>query len=122
MRDSLRRVAFVLYHGIFFTLHTYATPHVDRRGQTIIGYEMISPVGETIFAGEDFAGSQIHADDSDGTLRALLSFLTLRPGDTDRDYFANYTAVQWAFVREHAEWMSEWAVDVCCPFLDLAHD
>ena len=39
----------------------------------------------------------MHADDADATLRALLGFLTLRPGDTDADYFDGYTQRQRAF-------------------------
>src|SRR4051812_20660495 len=118
MRDSLRRVAFVLSPGVFFTLHTYATPRVDARGQTVIGYELISPTGDVVFAGEDFVGSPMHSDDSDSALRALLSFLTLRPGDTDRDYFDTYTPVQWAFVDDHAEWLADWAMVDGAPFVD----
>jgi hypothetical protein len=40
----------------------------------------------------------LHADDSLETVASLLTFLTLRPGDTDADYFAGYTPAQmeWA--------------------------
>jgi hypothetical protein len=62
-----------------------------------IGYELCGPSGVVLFRGTDFGPSPCHADDSDETLRALLSFLLLRPGDTDRDYFAGYSAEQLAF-------------------------
>jgi hypothetical protein len=83
--DTLRNVR--LARG--YTLRTWATPRTDSRGQTIIGYSLRDVDGETVFEAEDFAGSPMHADDSDETLRSLLSFLTLRPGDTDAEYFAN---------------------------------
>jgi len=32
-----------------------------------------------------------------------MSFLTLRPGDTDDEYFAAYTEAQRAYCGQHAE-------------------
>jgi hypothetical protein len=49
--------------------------------------------------------------DSDESVRALLSFLTLRPGDTDAEYFENYTQEQLDFANEHAEMLSMYAID-----------
>ena len=37
------------------------------------------------------------------TVAAIMGFLTLRPGDTDRDYFDSYTAEQIEFRDTHAE-------------------
>lgn len=56
-------------------------------------------VGEPpIFTGDDFGPSPM--DDPLGYRSALslMTFLTLRPGDTDRDYFDAYTPAQlvWA--------------------------
>jgi hypothetical protein len=53
--------------------------------------------GWIIFEGEDFAGSPMDADDSDETVAALLTFLTLRRGDTDAEYFESYTPEQLAW-------------------------
>jgi hypothetical protein len=98
------------HHGPKFRIITWVTDRTDRRGQTIIGYRFteIQPYGrpEVIFCGEDFAGSPLHADDSDETLKALLGFITLRPGDTDREFFEKYTARQLRFANEHAEILS----------------
>ena len=81
-----------------YELHTYDTGRRDNRGQTVIGYTFGPCGAPSIFSGEDFAGSPMDADDSDETLRNLLGFLTLRPGDTDAEYFATYNARQldWA--------------------------
>lgn len=111
-RDTLRRVILRPYRpGLpHFSLHMWATPHVDWRGQTRIGYELRQHTPGTkpvvLFTGEDFCGSPMHADDSDATVAALLGFLTLRPGDTDADYFENYTPAQLDFCAQHAEALS----------------
>jgi hypothetical protein len=59
-----------------------------------------------LFEGEAFAGSPLHADDSDATVAALLAFLTLRPGDTDSEYFDGYSPAQLHFAERHAEVLS----------------
>jgi hypothetical protein len=84
-----------------FTLTLYDTHRRDARGQTNLGYKLArreAGKSEMLFEGEDFSGSPMHADDSDETVMSLLSFLTLKPGDTDADYFENYTPRQlkWA--------------------------
>jgi hypothetical protein len=91
-RDILRHVR--LETG--YVLRTWDTGRM-RRGRTCVGYVLLAPDGAAIFEGDDFCPSPLHADDSDATLRALLGFLTLRPGDTDREYFDGYTPAQRAF-------------------------
>lgn len=92
--------------GPSFGLTTWATDGTDDRGQTQIAYRLTmrdNAVTTVLFDGTDFHGSPMHADDSDATVVALMEFLTLRPGDTDADYFANYTPAQMAYVTAHAE-------------------
>ena len=113
MRDTLRRVRLEALRERAFILEVWATDRTDRRGQTVLGYELTDPEGETVFEGEDFAGSPLHADDSDETLRALLGFLTLRPGDTDSDYFEDYTERQKRFCDEDAESLALYADEEC---------
>lgn len=84
-------------------VRTYYAGFDSFSGKTRIGYTF-GRVGESpIFAGEDFYASPLHADDSDDTIRSLLGFLTLRPGDTDYDYFDGYTPEQIAFRDSDAE-------------------
>lgn len=113
--DALRTIRFRPYMpgaGPSFTLRTFATDRTDKRGQTIIAYELFErPADDSkpavlLFSGEDFAGSPCHADDSDDSIGALMGFLTLRPGDTDADYFANYSDDQLAYCHAHAEALS----------------
>ena len=96
--EPLRRVRLETGH----TLRTWDTGRTAGGGmmaRTRIGYELCGPDGARIFRGTDFRGSPLHADDSDDALRALLGFLTLRPGDTDREYFDGYTPAQRAFAE-----------------------
>lgn len=76
-----------------FTLRLWDTGARDWRGQSKLAYEL-KDGRAVVFAGDDFAGSPMHADDSPATVAGLLTFLTLKPGDTDREYFANYTPEQ----------------------------
>ena len=97
--------------GPTFRLRLWATNRRDSRGQDYLRYEFSqtdvgSRKSHVIFEGSDFSGSPMDADDSLVTARGLLRFLTLRPGDTDDDYFANYTPEQHDFARQHAETLS----------------
>lgn len=65
-------------------------------GGSVLGYELKSG-GKTIFTGEDFGSSPLHAIDSLDTVYSLLGFLTLQPGDTDDDHFEKYTPEQIAW-------------------------
>jgi hypothetical protein len=98
--DSLRHVRLESGH----TLQTWDTGRTRGTGmmaRTCVAYELRDPAGALLFAGADFRPSPMHADDSDETLRGLLGFLTLRPGDTDREYFDDYTPAQLAFARSN---------------------
>ncbi len=94
--DALRHVRLETGH----TLRTWDTGRTRGAGMMArarIGYELCDPAGKVLFCGTDFGPSPMHADDADETLRGLCGFLFLRPGDTDRDYFADYSAEQLAF-------------------------
>ena len=107
----LRLVRFRPYrkgHGPTFSLELYDMPGQSER----IGYSLRQhDRGKTtvIFHGRDFRPSPLHAWDSDDTVAAIMGFLTLRLGDTDRDYFDGYTAEQIAFRDTHAETLA-WEV------------
>lgn len=118
-KDSyLRRVVLRPYakgHGPSFALTLWETGRTDALGKSILRYRftqcpgILSKPGQrrvepiVLFTGTDFACAPGYALDSNRTAHALINFLTLKPGDTDADYFAEYTPAQLKFAEEHAE-------------------
>jgi len=84
-----------------------------RDGKSVLHYALFDgtqPYGKGIvFEGEDFCASPMHAIDSDATVAALLSFLSLQTGDTDAEYFDTYTPAQLAWRDRRAEGLSLYA-------------
>jgi hypothetical protein len=120
-QNVLRRVVFSPYRrgmGPTFRLVTWDTFRTVPNGpQQQLGYRLTmhdnytgpgcAPSYRTvIFEGEDFGCSPMHAIDSDDALEGIMSFLTLRPGDTDEEYFASYTPSQLEYCDQHAEALS----------------
>ena len=93
--------------GPTFSLITWDCGKQYRNGpQWQVGYRLTmreNGKSKTIFCGEDFGCSPLHAIDSDACVKDLMGFLTLRPGDTDREYFENYTPEQLEYCEQHAE-------------------
>jgi hypothetical protein len=106
VRDSLLRAGYLRSVTIDgWRIRSYYAGFDSFSGKTRIGYTFgrAFDTEAPLFEGEDFYASPLHADDSDEAVRALLGFLTLRPGDTDAEYFEGYTPEQLAFSEEHAE-------------------
>jgi len=76
-----------------------------RHGKDILAYEFYYR-DVLVFEGSDFGCAPMHAIDSDRTIGALLSFLSLKPGDTDAEYFESYTPEQMAFAEAEGENLS----------------
>lgn len=99
-----------------YVLHTWDTYKRDGRGafgRCWIGYAFYREGElEPLFVGDDFSPPPSQSIDSDESLRSLLGFLTLRPGDTDSEYFEKYTDAQRAFAESEAEDLSFWGLDV----------
>jgi hypothetical protein len=95
-----------------YRLITWDTPNRCSTGQWQIGYAFYEPGNEDpLFIGEDCGVSPMHTVDSDEALRALLGFLTLKPGDTDQEYFDAYTPRQLAWCKSKAEELQEWGFE-----------
>ena len=89
-------------HGPTFSLELYdVLGQSERIGYTLRQHDHGKTV--VIFEGRDFRPSPLHAWDSGETVAAIMGFLTLRLGDTDREYFENYTVEQIEFRDSHAE-------------------
>lgn len=77
-------------HGnvkVHLNLYTY------RLGRNYLQYQLIDN-GEIIFMGDDFSSSPLDEVESEESVMALLGFLTCQLGDTDDDYFKDYTPQQ----------------------------
>jgi len=96
--NTLRHVRLETDH-VLRTWDTGRTAGNGMMARSRTGYDFMSPDGERIFRGTDFRCSPCFAEDSDDALRALLGFLTLRPGDTDAEYFERYSPAQRAFAE-----------------------
>lgn len=106
---KLRNLIFRPYRkgrGPSFKLETWDAGSYDSRGCPYIGYRLSARPGGVLFEGEDFSPGMGTASDSEECMAGLMSFLTLCPGDTDKEYFDNYTAAQLAFCDNHAEALS----------------
>jgi hypothetical protein len=76
-----------------FKLLVYATWRRDNMGKEILAYKLRDN-DKLIFKGADFHCSPLHAIDSKNAVEGILGFLSLKPGDTDREYFDDYTPAQ----------------------------
>ena len=95
MREYLRKCIFKLGKDIFtltlFETNTERLEYVFKHNKKVI------------FQGRDFRPSPLYAIDSDETIKDLMGFLTLKPGDTDKEYFQDYTTEQMNFCEQFAE-------------------
>ena len=92
-----------------FSLTLYDT-FQSRDGKRKLAYEFRQDQ-ELIFHGDDFYCSPLHAIDSQECANSLLGFLSLRPGDTDDEYFDNYSERQMDFALEHGESLAIFCYD-----------
>lgn len=110
MRELVRTFRFAPYlpgRGPWFTLEVYDENRRDERGAPVTGYRLTQyPDRIVLFDGADHSGWG--AVDSEATAESIMSFLTLKPGDTDAEYFDRYTPIQMQFAESHAEQLS------CC--------
>ena len=95
-----------------YTLTLKVTKKIDNYGHKMVSYKFLTPTGKILFSGKDFGASPLHAPEGLESAKALLSFLTLRKGDTDDDYFDNYTPEQLEFSEsQDCENLSIYALD-----------
>jgi len=80
-------------------LYLFYPDKQDERGKEILAYRFYDGP-YMIFEGMDFSPSPLHAIDSPDTIASLLNFLSLDEGDTDAEYFEDYS-------KEQIEWRDE---------------
>lgn len=84
-----------------FTLElwdTHVPTETGRFAHTLLAYRL-SDRGRVLFVGDGFAPPLGVAIDCDECLVVLLSWFTLKPGDTDDEFFDTYTPEQRAWVE-----------------------
>jgi hypothetical protein len=83
-------------------LRVYDLNKRNSLGKNVLGYEFYDKKA-LIFKGEDFCCSPLHAVDSLNVVASILTFLSLCPGDTDAEYFEDYTQQQIEWRDQNAE-------------------
>jgi hypothetical protein len=104
-RDNILRVLHFRTKDNSYYLVIWDTGNFDEYGKCILGYRL-NQNGKILFCGEDFHNSPVLCIDSDETVKELMGFLTLKPGDTDKEYFNSYTSEQLEFAKTDAEYLS----------------
>lgn len=94
-------------HTIHVNVHSYPFSGSPDGGRTTWHY-VLEHNGNVIFEGTDYSTWPVTYGDA---ARGVLGFLTLRPGDTDAEFFDSYTPEQIAWRDEHAEDLSIFALD-----------
>lgn len=93
-----------------FRLTTWQSANF-RTDRNYVYYRFNDKNGKVLFEGDDYSPGMATSIDGDESLRGLIGFLTLRPGDTDDEYFNAYTRDQWDFAQTEAEELSIWAME-----------
>ena len=88
-----------------YQLDLWDTESRDENGKHMLAYRL-KHKGKMIFNGSDFCASPFHVIDSDDTVASILGFLSLDDGDTDPEYFDDYTPEQIAWRDEFAAELS----------------
>lgn len=109
--DKIRECRFRPYRrcaGPWFRLELFSTDvWGDRRnGRTMIGYRLTqydNGKATVLFDGDVLGPAPGLSEDSDRTVACIIRFLTLKPGDTDAEYFSKYSAEQLEYVRCHGD-------------------
>ena len=86
-----------------YKLLLWDTGRHRQPNHSALGYAFYELPEVPLFIGEDFGCPSNTPIDSDECLRSLLGFLTLRPGDTDPEYFEEYSPDQLDFCATEAE-------------------
>jgi len=92
--------------GPAFVLTMWDVNKRAPHGQHQCGYMLVHKGYGVVFKGSDYGCAPMDCIDSERCVRGLLGFLTLKPGDTDPDYFADYTPAQLDFANQYGEVLS----------------
>jgi hypothetical protein len=103
-----------------FLVELYETGHTDFEhfGHTSVGYRLfdidysqMTGDGSPIFQGTDYGIPRGQCVDDDEAVRGIIGFLSLMHGDTDGEFFEDYTPRQIAWCEQRAEALGLWSLD-----------
>lgn len=117
--EPCRTVRFAPYRagmGPTFTLRIWndLVPGWDHYGRLRVAYELRQHAGgvtSVLLQGDDIHLSAGTCTDSNRAVAEIMGWLTLRPGDTDGDFFSDYTPAQLDFCSTHAEALNMTSID-----------
>lgn len=115
-------LAFTLNIKLYKPEYDYGLQNIKKRAIVIRAYDDAPPDGphhnridvEVRHGGKTvFPRGQLYCDlgtrhctDSDNAKALVMSLVAMRPGDTDSDYFVDYTPDQLEWVEQHGEALS----------------
>lgn len=75
---------------------------LEHIGERKYRYTFSTPTQKNLFAGSDLRMGIFHTpENSVDAARTLLNFLTMRPGDIEKEYFDKYTPEQLAWANSN---------------------
>src|SRR5262245_56204380 len=107
--NELIRVWEAPEHG--YRLELFDTHRTGPYGKARLAYAFRHH-GAVVFEGDDYFPAPQDAIDSDASVGGLLSFLALRPGDADAEWFACYTDAQLEFAVSEGETLALLAAEL----------
>ncbi len=81
-----------------FTLRLYYTGKQTSEYRDLLSYQF-KDGRKVIFEGDDFSPSPMYCIDSLQSVYSLLGFISLQPGNVDKEYFDNYTPMQLEWIQ-----------------------
>jgi hypothetical protein len=127
MKDRIRDVRIETTKNVY-RLELYDTGRTTEGafGTPILAYrftQIQDDYNVVLFEGNDFSPSVLTPIDSDESVRALIHFLTLKPGDTDKEYFENYTPTQleWCQTVDAEQILCDYTIEDSPEIADSKH-
>jgi hypothetical protein len=109
--ERMLRAVKVLNKYYLFMWDTYQRR--EGSSHSYLGYRLVDPNGYILFQGTDYGCPSSSCVDSDETVAELLKWFTIKPGDTDEEYFESYTPQQLEFANsDDAEQLALGLADV----------
>lgn len=99
--EQIRDVQFApLIDGVIYRLQLFDTGKRGEYGKARVAYRFGVAGKPPLFETDELMVP--YSPESDETVRAAMCYITMRPGDTDREYFDEYTDAQIAFASSYA--------------------